>query len=335
MKNTLNAAYNTQHESRSKDGNLSSPWAPQSHREHMLTQNIDLPAAIGAEVGALNHPIIPPERGLMTFIDYAPTHVLKDRHRNFPERVSGMVEVDYVWSGSGSLAEIVGDAIRFDFVIACHVVEHVPNLLGWFRGLHEVLFPGGILNLAVPDARFTFDVACPVSTLGMAVEADLARYSFPSVRQMFDHCYYAKNIEPGEIWLRHHAPSERPPFTGDIAPKLALCQAHEILKTNCYVDSHCWIFTPLSFLSLLEGAAGLGLFPFLPVNLTPTRVGDFEFYASFQRADESIPPNELETRQSALFSTLRSRLEEEQRYSALLASAPFPPLEARILPRHL
>ncbi|WP_369012339.1 methyltransferase domain-containing protein, partial [Escherichia coli] len=75
-----------------------------------------------------------------------------------PERVAGIVDVTHVWTGSGSLAAIVGGAGLFDYAIASHVIEHVPNVLGWFRGIYEVLKPGAVFNLAVPDRRYTFDV---------------------------------------------------------------------------------------------------------------------------------------------------------------------------------
>jgi SAM-dependent methyltransferase len=44
-----------------------------------------------------------------------------------------------------------------DFVIASHVVEHMPNPLGFLDGIHTVLRPGGTLVLVVPDRRKTFD----------------------------------------------------------------------------------------------------------------------------------------------------------------------------------
>jgi predicted SAM-dependent methyltransferase len=44
-----------------------------------------------------------------------------------------------------------------DFVIANHVLEHVTDPIGSIAEWHRILKPGGILLMAVPDKRFTFD----------------------------------------------------------------------------------------------------------------------------------------------------------------------------------
>jgi SAM-dependent methyltransferase len=46
-----------------------------------------------------------------------------------------------------------------DFVIANHVVEHIEDPVGALENLVRVLRPGGVLFLALPDARHTFDVS--------------------------------------------------------------------------------------------------------------------------------------------------------------------------------
>lgn len=44
-----------------------------------------------------------------------------------------------------------------DFVVASHIIEHMPNPLGLLEGIHRVLHEGGLLILLVPDRRRTFD----------------------------------------------------------------------------------------------------------------------------------------------------------------------------------
>jgi SAM-dependent methyltransferase len=45
-----------------------------------------------------------------------------------------------------------------DFLIASHVLEHLPFPLKALRAWYDALAPGGVLLLKVPDKRHTFDV---------------------------------------------------------------------------------------------------------------------------------------------------------------------------------
>jgi SAM-dependent methyltransferase len=274
----------------------------------------------GIEIGALHNPIIRPIHGDVRFVDFIDTPKLREKFADQPEWAAAMVDVDYVWTGTGSLREIIGNGEDFDWVIASHVLEHVPNMLGWFRGISEILKPGGVLNLAIPDRRFTFDVRCPESTLGQLVEADLLNYNMPSIRQVFDNCYYGKAIDPGALWREAIDVDALPRFSGDVAVQLAYDSAVRVRDQRDYIDSHCWIFTPLSFLRLMQGAAELGLLTLIPAAFYPTEVGQFEFFMSFRQPASPITPDELRNEQILTLSRMRTDFEQELRKSKLICS---------------
>jgi SAM-dependent methyltransferase len=264
---------------------MSKTWEPVTRRSRLLTLGVKPGSQSGLEFGALNNPIIGREYGDIRFVDRAPTEELRAHPHEATVDREAIVSVDYVWPGSGSLAEVVGSGELFDYAIASHVIEHVPNLLGWLHGISEVLKPGGVLNLAIPDKRYTFDVARALSTIGELVEAYLLGYVRPSIRQMFDHCSGARAMGPGECWIKEIDTKQLPPYSGDIALPLAYHQAQEIAAAGRYFDSHCWVFTPLSFLELIEQAGRLGLLPFVLTGFHPTEAGDFEFFVNFERPD--------------------------------------------------
>lgn len=266
-------------------------------RDEKLTFGISKDGHSGIEIGALNNPIISPASGLCEYIDYTNTAGLKEQHKGLPERAAGIVDVTHVWRGSGSLAEVVGGAERYDYAIASHVIEHVPNTLGWLRGILDTLKPGGVFNLAIPDKRYTFDVNCPVSTIGQVIEADLLNLSTPSVRQMFDHCAHIAKIEPGDIWKTPINPEALPPFNGEYALWLAEAQAKQIVENGAYFDSHCWIYTPSSFLKILRQVSQLGRFGFEIAEFFNTEQGSFEFFISLRRPSGEISSEELKGRQ--------------------------------------
>ncbi len=62
------------------------------------------------------------------------------------------------------LPDIIGDATalplaagKLDFLIASHVLEHLPFPLAALRNWHQALSPSGKLLIKVPDKRYTFD----------------------------------------------------------------------------------------------------------------------------------------------------------------------------------
>ncbi|WP_044156709.1 class I SAM-dependent methyltransferase, partial [Escherichia coli] len=62
------------------------------------------------------------------------------------------------------LKEITKEVGEFDLIVASHVIEHVPDLIGWLKDAISVLKVGGTLALVVPDKRFTFDILRPLAT---------------------------------------------------------------------------------------------------------------------------------------------------------------------------
>lgn len=52
-----------------------------------------------------------------------------------------------------------------DFIFSSHVFEHLVNPLDTLRNWWEKLAPGGMIAGVVPDARFTFDLRQPLSTI--------------------------------------------------------------------------------------------------------------------------------------------------------------------------
>ncbi len=55
-------------------------------------------------------------------------------------------------------------AASLDFIIANHMLEHVEDPIAALEQHHRVLKPGGILYMALPDARSTFDAPRPRTT---------------------------------------------------------------------------------------------------------------------------------------------------------------------------
>jgi predicted SAM-dependent methyltransferase len=114
----------------------------------------------GLEVGALHNPLKVPHWVQVTYVDRMPVSELR---RQYPDLARlRFVEVAIV--DDGERLDTVADASQ-DFVIANHFLEHCADPIGTVKSFLRVLRPAGVLYLAVPDKRYTFDRDRPVTSL--------------------------------------------------------------------------------------------------------------------------------------------------------------------------
>jgi SAM-dependent methyltransferase len=260
----------------------------------------------GLEIGPSHAPLIPKTAGAVRYVDYALTDELR---RNLVSRrvtPDQLVEVDLAW-GDNRLKDAVGGTV--DYVVASHVIEHAPDMVGWLAEIREVLRPGGLLGLAVPDRRFTFDILRPESTAGEMVEAHLLGYRRPSIRQVFDSFAGTRPAGHAEAWAQDLTRTLKP-----VPGKLlsAFDKVRDLQRSGRYVDSHCWVFTPASFLALFEAMLALGWLGYRIEAFHPTAEGDLEFHVRLIAEDD----------RDAIARSL-----EEAREA--LADAPAPPEDRR------
>ena len=114
----------------------------------------------GIEIGALHRPLLVPEIAHVHYVDRMPVAELRRQYAEHSHELFVPVEV----IDDGERLDKFSDGSQ-DFVIANHFLEHCQNPLLALRSMLRVLRPGGVLYLAVPDKRFTFDVDRPVTTL--------------------------------------------------------------------------------------------------------------------------------------------------------------------------
>jgi SAM-dependent methyltransferase len=244
-------------------------------RKRRILHGLDIHRLSGLEIGPLASPIVEKDRGKVLYADHCSTDELRTKYAG-QVPVNSICDIDCVWVGS--LREAVG-GITFDYVIASHVMEHIPNPVGWLLQVKEVLRPGGKLCLVIPDKRFTFDIGRPLSTVGEFVEASLINPTTPSIKQVFDNYTLARRVNKKTLWA---APATAPQSLPHLHPRGIATTFVKRVMDGEYVDCHCWIFTPRSFLDVLEALIAAGLTAYSVSAFFDTVPGQHEFVVQLQ-----------------------------------------------------
>jgi SAM-dependent methyltransferase len=240
----------------------------------------DLSNLTGLELGALHDPVVARAESHILYGDHAGTEALKQKYAHNPGVPNDkIVDVDVIWGVDG--APSLPDH-SLDYVIASHVMEHVPNLLGWLEHVRRVLKPNGVLGLAVPDKRFTFDFKRRETSLADIVHASLVGATAPLPICVLDHFFNAVHVDLATAWdtdMKADAlPLAHPREYATVAAKQV--QAGE------YIDCHCWVFTPRSLAELFEKAVAAGLTSFKCIGFHDTHYYEPEFFVHLSPCDD-------------------------------------------------
>jgi hypothetical protein len=297
--------------SRRMTGPVSS-WKPMPNRKEKILRHIDPSVQIGLEIGPLSMPIVSKKEydGKVWYIDYASSEKLKEVYRNDTYvKVDDIVETDYIW-GEQSLPELVNGTL-FQYVVASHVIEHVPDMIGWLNEIAEVLDDNGILSLAIPDKRYTFDVLRELSTPGMLIDAHIRGLRRPDPQAIFDYMTLSCALDSADAWDKKIDGKK-------LKPASTLFQAYAAAQNSFldlnYRDAHVNIFTPSRFLDLVEVLSRLNLLEFTVVDIFDTAPYTIEFFVSLERLSRMQGPEQKIFTQLANIEIARKKISIEASY---------------------
>lgn len=205
----------------------------------------------GIEIGALHHPFPVPADARVRYVDRYTTAQLREEY----EELAGeeFAEVEIIDQGE-TLATFEDGLL--DFVIASHVLEHLPDPVGALRNHLRVLRPGGVVLLALPDRRTGLDERRAPTTLEHVL-AD-ARDGGASTRAQ----HYREWAELVDVPL------------GFAAAEDAAAHAEQLDRSDYAIHFHCW--------TLAELLAQLPAFG-LPAEVAEARENRHEFLVALRR----------------------------------------------------
>ncbi|CAN5459109.1 hypothetical protein BH09PSE6_BH09PSE6_03820 [soil metagenome] len=249
-----------------------------------LLLGIDLTTSRGAEIGALDKPTIPPSTPGVCYFDYLSYEELRAKYPDDPNvTIDNIVKVTHVWKGE-PLADVVGPDLRFDYIVASHVVEHAPDLVGWLLDLASVLKPRGQIRLAVPDMRYCFDMLREPSQVADVLVAHIAKAKAPQPRSVLDFALHVTEVDCASIWKGAVDRSKLPRL---ITSSHALDLGRSAMFDGAYHDVHCWTFTPLSFARLMKDLVTYGVLPLKCAGYFDTAHYHLEFFVSLEPCDDA------------------------------------------------
>jgi glycosyltransferase involved in cell wall biosynthesis len=294
-------------------------------RDDQIRQGFDKSMRL-IEIGASYNPLLPKRDGWHTVVvDHTDQETLTDKYQSESARLgvpaawdfSAIEHVDVIWRG-GPLHDAFSPDQHgtFDGIVASHVAEHLPDLLGFLQSAAILLKPSsGKFFLALPDHRYCFDALRPIATTGDVLDGQGA--SRHTMGTEFDHTAYHCVYGGDTGWL---AASRNQDFAlVHPWPKVA----GVLTKTHTeYVDCHKWCFTPASFQLIILELHALGLIPWTP-KIEP-QIG-IEFWAWLERSEINLEA--INERRLAL---LREIIMESKTQIAMIEPPPpeAPPVEA-------
>lgn len=236
----------------------------------------------GLEIGPLDSSIADPEADDVRFTDVFDTEGIREHYAADPNVILELIpEVDFPLYQDGrirSLVEAAAGGGPYDWVIASHVIEHVPDLIGWLGELAELTLDGGALVLAVPDRRYCFDRHRPPTTTGQVIEAHEDGHVRPGIRAVYDSFTAAVTVNTTALWRGKPPPGRE----ARMHTRPAVDNVLERARAGEYVDCHVWTFTPEDFLDQVAELRGLGLCDWYVETIVPV-IGGLEFHAVLRR----------------------------------------------------
>lgn len=237
---------------------------------------------LGLEISPSYNPVLPKARGYrVETLDVLDKEGLRRHYTGHNVNLDNIEDVDYVLAGN-SYADAVGKTDCYDFIIASHVIEHVLDIIGFFKDCVKLLKPYGVLSLVVPDKRYCFDFFRPLTLAGSAINSagETKKHSLGVVVEHFLHTgnidmgiAWGKNADRGKIHLNH--------TTEQVKGMIDLYRG----SPDGYIDAHRWVFTKSSFELLFNDLVSLDFLSNIVI-LKSYDVEGCEFYISLQKVPD-------------------------------------------------
>lgn len=243
---------------------------------------------IGVEIGPSHKPIAAKGKGYnVHIIDHMSREQLLEKYANQNLYLDNIEDVDYVWKGE-SYTKLTGKNKFYDWIIASHVIEHTPDLIGFLNDCDSIMKDDGVISLVIPDKRYCFDHFRPISGLSKIIDSHLNHQRNHSPGTVAEYFLNVVSSDGQIAW----EPGFRGIYEFVHTQEEAINHMNLVSEEGDYVDVHSWCFTPHSFRLMIHDLYNLGFISFKEVDFYPT--AGCEFYITLGRQGKPEQLSRLE-----------------------------------------
>jgi hypothetical protein len=213
-------------------------------REDVLLQNI-VKNKKGLEIGPSFRPLVKKRDGFnIKIVDHASAKDLRKKYEKHGVDLDEIEEVDFIFKGQRLPDLVQGQC--FDYILASHVIEHVPDLISFLQDCEAILNEHGDIRLAIPDKRFCFDHNRECSSLSRIIDVHETKAKLQTVGAAAE--YFLQVCKKNDLiaWDKENI--------GNITNVHTLSETLEAIKATKnghYLDIHNWVFTQQSFMQVI------------------------------------------------------------------------------------
>ncbi len=233
------------------------------NRIELIMSGVEKQNTRGIEIGPSMNPLAPKREGWNTIIvDFADTETLRSIARertypNNPQLADAIEEVDLVWQG-GSLKSALEahNLSQLDFFVSSHNIEHSVDIIDHLQAAENVIHADGVIAMAIPDMRYTFDFFRNPITVAEALRVHRLKPKYHESEYLLDQQINALLNNSQGCWTTHTALQD---LSLGSDPMAAWNQYVQPPTPASYNDCHRWCFVPASFELLIFDLNWMGL----------------------------------------------------------------------------
>ena len=244
-------------------------------RQHLF-EHIDL-AGRGLEIGPYDQPTVFKSEADILYLDRQSIDDLVTACPD-PALAAKIPEVD-ILAATNNYREAVD--LTFDYIIANHVLEHVPNTIGWLVTVSAMLNPAGVLFMALPDKKYTFDKFRPDTPFSHILTEYLGGVSESPLEHLIEiEIYYDLSFVGKRM---------------DVKDRLNIDRLRSFIDSKPHLGLHCHVFQSETFLpKIMKPILFMGIVDFNIVALHESADNYGEFHIVLKKGTPEVTLTEAE-----------------------------------------